>query len=146
MTDDDWHNAKQLVEAYAASLEIDLDYQDFDTELASLASTYDGRGGFWLAFKGTLPIGCVAVRELDATTAELKRLYVSPEGRGAGLGRQLTKAALAAAKHAGYTHLRLDTLGDMLAARALYRELGFKEIEPYYDSPVVGTSYMEIEL
>ena len=141
-----WAHARQLVMSYAATLNIDLGYQNFEVEVETLPAMYGERGGLWLAYAEQAPLGCVAVRELDESTAELKRLYVLPAGRGEGLGRRLTLAALAGARASDYACLRLDTLGDMYAARTLYKALGFVEIEPYYESPVVGTTDMEIKL
>ena len=132
-----------MVDAYAATLDIDLAYQNFDDERRTLANMYGEQGGFWLAYIAGEAVGCVALRRLDDHVAELKRLYVLPSGRGHGLGRKLTQTALACARELGYHAVRLDTLEDMAAARALYRELGFIEIEPYYDSPVPGTSFLE---
>jgi hypothetical protein len=90
-----WADAYQLVRAHSASLSVDLGYQNFDAELSSFRSMYSGRGGLWLAYPEKTPLGCVAVRELDHDTAELKRLFVLLAGPGMGLGRELTDAALA---------------------------------------------------
>jgi ribosomal protein S18 acetylase RimI-like enzyme len=134
-----------LFRAYAGSLGIDLAYQDFDTELATLPGRYAPPGGTLLlarAADGT-PLGCAALRPLGpAGLCEMKRLYVAPPGRGLGLGQALVEAVIAHAAHAGYQEVRLDTLPTMAAAQALYLKLGFETIPPYYCSPVPGTRFM----
>jgi ribosomal protein S18 acetylase RimI-like enzyme len=94
--------------------------------------------------------GCCALRPLDAAdypnAAEMKRLYVRPAFRGMGLGRQLAEAILDAARGAGYACVLLDTLDDMESARALYEDLGFVEVPPYYHNPIAGSHYLRVEL
>lgn len=140
--------ARALFVEYAESLGIDLGFQDFDRELASLPGEYSPpRGGLLLAVDGDAVLGCVAVRPLEwPGVAELKRLYVRPSARGHGLGLLLTQAAIAAAREADYESLRLDTLPTMGPAQRLYRSLGFCAIEPYRFNPVPGTSYWELRL
>ncbi len=88
--------------------------------------------------------GCCALRPLDSAdypnAAEMKRLYVRPGFRGLGLGRQLAEAILDAARSAGYGCVLLDTLDDMESARALYEDLGFAEVPPYYHNPIAGAA------
>ncbi len=138
--------ARTLFEEYAASLEVDLCFQDFATELAELPGAYAAPSGILLlAHEGQQYLGCVALRPLEPPAlAELKRLYVRPPGRGRGVGLRLTEAALAHAPTAGYRQVRLDTLATMGEAQALYRKLGFREIAPYRYNPVPGTVYMEL--
>lgn len=76
----------------------------------------------------------------------MKRLYVAPAGRGQGLGKQLAHAIIEAARAAGHHEMRLDTLGSMHEAQALYRALGFVEIGAYYDSPIENTVFMSLKL
>lgn len=138
-----------LFEEYAASLGIDLAFQDFAGELAHLPQHYAApRGALFLAERDGQALGCVGLRAFDDASgiAELKRLYVRPAGRGHALGHRLSACAIAQAERLGYTHVRLDTLPDMHAAQALYRALGFVEIAPYRYNPVAGTRYLELEL
>lgn len=159
---------------YAASLDIDLCFQNFDEELATLPGDYaEPRGALLLALvdaegsgaasaqidapkirriQGGVAYvaGCCALRPLDTTdypnAAEMKRLYVRPAFRGLGLGRQMAEAILDAARGAGYACVLLDTLDDMESARALYEDLGFVEVPPYYHNPIAGAHYLKVEL
>lgn len=138
-----------LLRAYAASLEIDLAYQNFAAELQAMPGQYSPPEGALLLARGLdhAPIGCVALRPLALEgCCEIKRLYVVPEGRGCGLGRCLAAAAIAAAERIGYREIRLDTLPSMTGAQALYHTLGFVPIEPYYDTPISGTIFMGLTL
>jgi ribosomal protein S18 acetylase RimI-like enzyme len=140
--------ARSLFQQYAASLDIDLSFQGFAAELAQLPGNYSPpRGTIILAWNDKTAVGCVAMRPLEwPDIAELKRLYVHPQGRGYGLGTRLSQHALAFAGHAGYRCVRLDTLPTMQHAQRLYEELGFREIEPYRFNPVPGTRYLECTL
>jgi len=146
----DLATARTLFREYADSLGVDLCFQDFETELATLPGAYrPPHGALLLAERrgNGDPVGCVALRPLEPpTVAELKRLYVRPTARGDGLGAALTEAALATARTAGYARVRLDTLPVMTVAQALYRRLGFREIAPYRANPIPGALYMECEL
>jgi putative acetyltransferase len=145
---DDIEHARQLFKEYAAWLEIDLCFQNFEKELAELPGEYappDGR--LCLAIKDTRIAGCVALRKIGEGICEIKRLFVRPEFRGQGLGRQLAEAMIREAKKLGYAWMRLDTLPPkMNDAIALYRTLGFQEIGPYYHNPVPGAKFMELSL
>lgn len=143
--------AGELFQEYAADLDIDLDFQGFDEEVATLPGDYaTPRGALLLAWVDGSPAGCCALRPLDTSdypnAAEMKRLYVRKAFRGFGLGRHLAEAILDAARQAGYASVLLDTLDDMEAARALYAELGFEEIPPYYHNPVVGAHYLKTDI
>lgn len=139
--------ARALFEAYAASLGIDLSFQDFAHELAALPGAYRPPSGrLLLASAGPHAVGVVAIRPLERDICEMKRLYVTAEGRGTGLGRRLVEQAMVEARAMGYTAVRLDTLPTMNAAIGLYRALGFREIAPYRDNPIVGTLYLEAAL
>ncbi|MEZ6022016.1 MAG: GNAT family N-acetyltransferase [Hyphomonadaceae bacterium] len=139
----------QLFRAYAASLPIDLGYQSFDDELASLPGKYaPPAGALLIARDGDGPaLGCVAMRPLEAPgVCEMKRLYIAPEGRGLGLGRALAEAIIVAARERGYREMRLDTMPSMTSAIALYRSLGFRDIPAYYDTPVTGNLFLSLAL
>jgi ribosomal protein S18 acetylase RimI-like enzyme len=132
---------------YGASLEVDLEFQDFERELADLPGDYappDGR--LILSFSDGALSGCVALRRLLPEVCEMKRLYARPASRGQGLGRALAQAVLAEARAIGYSKMRLDTLPSMGAAIALYRSLGFTEIAPYRANPVPGALFLELDL
>lgn len=132
-----------LFREYAATLEVDLCFQGFPDELAGLPGRYARpAGGLWLAVAGDEAVGCVALRPLDATVCEIKRLYLRPSMRGSGAGRRLVTNALAAAARIGYVRVCLDTLPSMSGAIALYRSLGFEPITPYYDHPVPGALFL----
>ncbi|MCC7008466.1 MAG: GNAT family N-acetyltransferase [Acidobacteria bacterium] len=138
---------RRLFGEYAASLGIDLGFQDFDTELASLPGAYAPPGGsLILANRHGIPVGCVAVRPLCREIAEMKRLYVRPAARGQQLGRLLAVRAIAFARAAGYASMRLDTLSTMNAALTLYRGLGFRDIPPYRYNPIEGAVFLELDL
>ncbi len=137
-------DARSVFEEYAGSLGINLGFQHFDEEMARFPSDYlPPEGSLCLAVSAAGASGCVAVRRLDGGICEMKRLYVRPTARGAGLGRCLVEAAIESASALGYGRMRLDTLATMEAARELYLALGFVEIAPYYHNPVAGTRYME---
>jgi ribosomal protein S18 acetylase RimI-like enzyme len=133
-------------------LGIDLSFQGFEEEVRDLPGGYAPPGGALLLAKEEAPgktpqaLGCVAVRRIDAETAEMKRLYLRSAARGRGLGRALAEAALAEARRLGYRRVRLDTLPGMDAAQGIYRELGFREIAAYRANPVPGARFLEIEL
>jgi putative acetyltransferase len=136
---------------YAVSLGFDLCFQDFEGEIANLPGDYaPPRGALLLAHVDGAIAGCCALRPLDSSdyvnASEMKRLYVRPAFRGLGLGRQLAEAILDAARMAGYDSVLLDTLNDMEIARAMYEDLGFKEIPPYYHNPLAGAHYLKVDL
>ena len=142
---------RELFQEYADSLEIDLSFQHFAQELAALPGDYaPPRGCILLALVDGALAGCCALRPLDnvdyANACEMKRLYVRRAFRGFGLGRQLAEATLDAARRAGYASVLLDTLDGMEAARALYAELGFEDIPPYYHNPLSGAHYLKADI
>ena len=142
---------RDIFREYAQSLAIDLCFQGFDEELAALPGDYaPPRGALLLAEVEGAIAGCCALRPLDTSdypnAAEMKRLYVRKAFRGFGLGRELAEAMLDCARQAGYACVLLDTLDDMESARALYADLGFEEIPPYYQSPIAGAHYLKVEI
>ena len=151
-TPDDLAAIVALFEKYAQSLGIDLTFQDFATELHSLPGKYAAsHGGILLLARrnsSNEPLGCVALRCLHAEKGycEMKRLYVDPASRGLGLGQALAEAIIQQARKMNYKSVRLDTLPNMTAARKLYQGLGFVEINAYYDTPIEGTIFLELQL
>ena len=137
-----------LFRAYEAHIGVDLSYQGFADELATLPGRYaPPQGQLLIARNGSgAAIGCVALRPMDADgCCEMKRLFVSPQGRGLGLGRALAEAVAREATTLGYAELRLDTLPTMHEAIALYQKLGFVPIAPYYAARE-GTLFMALSL
>ncbi len=146
---EEWRETRDIFTEYAQSLNVDLCFQGFDEELAQLPGEYASpRGALLLARVDGAVAGCCALRPLDAAdypnAAEMKRLYVRQAFRGLGLGRRLADAILDEARMAGYSCVLLDTLDDMEAARALYEDLGFEEIPPYYHNPHAGAHYLKV--
>ena len=138
---------RELFLEYAESLGFSLCFQDFDKELARLPGEYAPPAGcLLLAIVDSIPCGCVALHRLEDGICEMKRLYVKPEFRGKGFGKFLVNAVIDEAKKIGYTKMRLDTVPQMKEAINLYREIGFKEIEPYRENPIGGALYMEMDL
>ena len=144
---EDLSHVRELFLAYAEWIGIDLSFQNFNNELENLPGDYAPPGGcLLLALYDDQPAGCVAVRKIDAEICEMKRLYVTPEFNGLGIGKRLATEIIAEAKRLGYAKMRLDTMPKMAPAQKLYRSLGFKEIEPYRYNPVEGTIFMELDL
>lgn len=145
----DYVQARSLFEEYAAWLGVDLCFQGFAEELATLPGAYaPPRGRLLLAGPPEAAVGCIALRPLAAAdvpegaTGEVKRLYVKPQARGTGLGRTLVEALLREARDIGYRELKLDTLDRMADACRLYARLGFAVCSPYYHNPLPGAVYM----
>ena len=148
-TKDDLEATKALFDAYAASLGINLSYQNFVAEMAAMPGKYaPPKGELLLARdKDGIAIGCVGLRPLDDDgVCEMKRLYVAPGGRGLGLGRALAEAIVGHARRIGYREMRLDTLPSLTAAIALYEDIGFAAIPAYYDTPIAGTLFFSLRL
>lgn len=138
---------RSLFLEYGESLGFDLCFQDFDTELEELPGEYASpRGRILLAEEESEIAGCVALRDLGGVLCEMKRLYVRPGFRGRGTGRALAEEIVRIAKHEGYEKMRLDTLASMKTAIALYKSMGFGEIEPYRFNPICGAVYLELNL
>jgi len=130
---------------YASSLEVDLGYQGFATELANLPGKYAPPAGELLLACDSYgeSLGCVGLRPIKPDRCcEIKRLYVLPRARGFGLGSALIDAIIGEAARIGYMEMRLDTLPGMADAISLYRKAGFEPIAPYYETPITGTLFL----
>ena len=139
--------ARVLFREYADSLGVDLCFQDFEKELATLPGDYAPPSGrLYLALEEAGPSGCVGLRKISSEICELKRLYVRPLFRGKGVGRRLVLEAVKNARRIGYQRMRLDTLPSMKRAQELYLSMGFKPIPPYRANPVPGADFLELEL
>jgi len=138
---------KQLFLEYAQSLDIDLCFQNFDSELETLPGKYGPPdGALLLALVDGMPAGCVALRKIDEKICEMKRLYVRDKYRGLGIGKQLISKIIEKARELNYRFIRLDTLVTMKKALELYKAFGFYDIEPYVYNPYEGARYMELKL
>lgn len=142
---------RALLREYAESLQVDLCFQGFEEELMNLPGDYmEPRGSLLMAWVDTQLAGCCGLRPLDTVdypnACEMKRLYVRPAWRNLGLGRRLAEVTLDNARMAGYSCVLLDTLDGMETARAMYHELGFEEIPPYYFNPNEGAHYLKVNL
>lgn len=138
---------RRLIVEYAASLPVDVSHEGIDDEVEKLPGVYaPPRGTLLLAMAGDRPVGCAALRPLDAEVCELKRVYVRPEGRGQGIGRLLIVTLIGTARRIGYRRIRLDTIPDLKPALGLYRSLGFRFIAPYRAIPTERALFMELKL
>lgn len=132
---------------FSQSLDFNLNFQDFEAELANLPGKYAPPSGeLLLASSGDTPAGCIAMRSLDDTTCEMKRLWVRPDFRKTGLGRTLAKQIIQVAKGLGYQMMKLDTVAAMKPAIQLYHSLGFVETAPYTFNPLPHALYFELRL
>lgn len=139
--------ARELFREYAAELGMNFCFQGFEQELAGLPGKYaPPLGELLLAETHGEPAGCVAMRPLDDGVCEMKRMYVRPAQRGAGLGRRLASRIVEIARERGYALMRLDTLSSMTPAMSLYRSLGFVECSAYYHNPLPNVVYLQCAL
>jgi putative acetyltransferase len=139
----DIDSVRELFAEYARAVDAPCCFAGLEHEIRELPRGYRL---LLLAVEDEGSAGCVALRELDAETAEVKRLYVRRPYRGRGTGRALIEAAIAAARNAGYARVVLDSLPSMRHALALYRELGFREVPPYLADPTPGATCFELRL
>ena len=138
---------RKLFLEYARSLEIDLDFQDFETELNTLPGKYQPPdGALILALVEGKEAGCIALRKISKDICEMKRLYIREEYRGLGLGKKLVGMIIDEAVNKNYQYMRLDTLPTMKSAQSLYLSFGFYDIEPYVYNPIQGARFMELKL
>lgn len=140
---EDLDEIRAMLREYAAWLEVDLCFQNFEQELAGLPGDYAPPRGRLLIAEGA---GCVALRRIDEETCEMKRLYVRPEHRGSGLGRRLIEAIIQEARDIGHARMRLDTMPKMDSAQRLYASLGFRDIAAYRYNPEPGARFLELKL
>lgn len=139
--------ARQLFIEYSQSLDIDLSFQDFETELKTLPGKYGPPDGvLLLACVDGKGVGCVALRKISEDTCEMKRLYVRGKYRGLAIGRKLIEKLINEARKLNYRYIRLDTLSTMKDAQKLYLSYGFYDIEPYIYNPIEGARFMELKL
>jgi GNAT superfamily N-acetyltransferase len=142
-----WDEARRLIEEYAASLDFDLAFQDFEREIQSLPTEYGPpHGAFVLAGDDGTWFGGGGIRRFSEATCEMKRLYVSPSGRGRGAGRGIARTLIAVARKFGYRAMLLDTTPSMARAQQLYTSLGFTTVAPYRHNPIDGASYWRLDL
>lgn len=142
-----YKQVRELFLEYVDSLDIDLSFQNIITELQNIPGEYaPPEGCILLAIYEEQIAGCVALRKINENVCEMKRLYVKPDFKGKGVGRELALSIIEEAKNCGYHFMRLDTLPTMIQAISLYRSLGFYSIEPYRFNPIEGTVYMELQL
>ncbi len=136
-----------LLRAYVAWINLDLGFQDFEGEWRALPGEYaPPRGALLVAEVGTDAVAMIALRPLAEGVCEMKRLFVQPSARGLGIGRALITRVLDEARASGYGEMRLDTLPVMGEAQAIYHAFGFRDIEPYYQTPIAGTRFMSLTL
>lgn len=140
-----YSQAKNLFQQYADSLDFDLDVEGFRGEMDEFPWQYASpQGCILLAREEDQYLGCVALRPLGDVVCEMKRLFVSPDAQGRGIGRALVHELIRCARQIGYQGMRLDTVPSMRSARTLYRAFGFRDIESYGDSPIEGAIFMEL--
>ena len=144
----DLEEIRALFLEYAQSLDFDLCFQSFDQELLDLPGKYaPPHGRLFLCRVHGAAAGCIALKPLKDRVCEMKRLFVRPEFRGREIALKLSTKIIDEARLIGYSAMRLDTIaGKMAPAIALYRKLGFREIQPYYDNPIANAAYFELRL
>ena len=144
---EDLERVAAIFREYVASPSVSLDFQDYETEFASLPGKYatpDGR--VLLALKDGAIVGCAALRKVDASMCEMKRVYIRSTARGEGLGRRLIESIIAEAREAGYSRICLDVLPEFVAAQSIYESLGFRAAPPVTFNPVPKTKFLGLDL
>lgn len=146
----DLYEVRRLFREYETHLNVDLCFQQFESELATLPGKYAPPSGMLLlATDGKMAVGCGALRKIESLgnrTCEMKRLYVCPDARGLGVGKRIALQLIQDAIRLGYTTMALDTLDRLKAAINLYQSLGFVSTQPYYDNPLSDVIYMTLDL
>ena len=146
-TPHEWTEARRLVREYAATLGVDLSFQNFEQELEHFPLEYAAPGGaFILAEDGGSYVACIGVHQFADEVGEIKRLYVAPAARGRGLGRILVERIVAEARQLGYRSLLLDTLPFMRQAQSLYLSMGFQPTSAYRFNPIAGSAFLRLDL
>jgi GNAT superfamily N-acetyltransferase len=136
-----------LFREYETFLNVDLCFQGFEEELAGLPGMYAPPDGALLIAVGRVgTAGCIALRKLGKGICEMKRLYVRPAFRGLGLGRKQANSLVNTAIDLGYSTMRLDTLDRLKSAMILYESMGFIVCDTYYENPLPGVVYWELDL
>lgn len=132
---------------YVKSPKQDLGYQNFEDEFAKLPEGYaEPSGRILLAWLQGEVVGCAAIRSVDNSTCELKRVYVRPVARGLNIGRLLVERLITEARLIGYSRMCLDVLPEFHTAQKLYTSLGFLPAEPVSYNPVPGTKFLALAL
>ncbi len=147
-SEEDFKTAVVLFKEYAASLGVNLEFQNFSEEIENLESQYSRpKGIIFLATENNAStLGCFGIRELSGPICELKRMYLRQGARGRGIGKLMLERSIEVGRELGYRKMRLDTLPTMRTAIKLYEKMGFYEIKPYRFNPIDGTKYFEINL
>lgn len=130
---EDERAAWAIVEEYNRALDIVVRDDD-----ATFHKYLGGPGALWLAEDGAEVVGCVVLRplpEVAADACEVKRLYVRPTHRGAGIAEALMEALEGFAREAGYVAVYLDTKDDLAVAIRFYERRGYERIARYNDNP-----------
>nr|WP_299339086.1 GNAT family N-acetyltransferase [Allomuricauda sp.] len=145
---EDFETGRVLFQKYAEGLGIDLAFQNFESELESISNQYgEPEGVLFLIFSTSQEtIGCFGIRKFSEGICELKRMYLESRFRGQGIGKRMMEEALTAATDLNYAKIRLDSIAQMHAAIALYRQFGFYEVEPYRFNPFEDAIYFEKNL
>jgi len=142
-----FEDAAVLIREYAAWLNFDLSFQNFESEMASLPAMYnDVDGGLFIAYLDKLPAGVIGLRRFEGSQGEIKRMFVKDSARGQGIGRMLLRKCIHTAKTLNYKLLKLDTTDDMKSAIKLYEDHGFVETGAYRFNPEKGARYFELKL
>lgn len=143
----DAHDVISIFREYVASPTVSLAFQGYETEFANLPGKYaEPEGCIMLARLEDAVVGCAALRRVNSTTCELKRVYVQPVARGSHIGRRLVERMIQHARTAGYSTMSLDVLPEFVAAQRLYESLGFVTAEPVSYNPVPGTKFLALSL